>query len=207
VPARFIGRKLRVFLHASEIVILDGRTEVARHERSVVKGSQTLILDHYLEVLLRKPGAMPGATALVQAREAGVFTVAHEAFWAAACTAHGADEGTRALIEVLLLHRRMPAADVIAGMTVALAAGATSADVVAVEARRGGRVSPDLGQPAGHDPRARVVSLTERRMAQLPPDNRPPPSVAHYDQLLQRRAAGASPSAPPDPGIDLDGEF
>ena len=50
---------------------------------SVRKGSQTLILDHYLEVLVRKPGALPGATALAQARAAGMFTAAHEAFWAA----------------------------------------------------------------------------------------------------------------------------
>ena len=60
---------------------LDGRRT---HERLVVKGGQSLTLDHYLEVLLRKPGALPGATALVQARASGVFTPAHEAFWAAA---------------------------------------------------------------------------------------------------------------------------
>ena len=35
---------------------------------------KVLDLDHYLEILLRKPGALPGATALVQARAAGVFT-------------------------------------------------------------------------------------------------------------------------------------
>jgi transposase len=200
VPARFIGLTVRVMLRASHLVILDGRTEIARHERSVVKKSQTLVLDHYLEVLLRKPGAMSGSTALAQAREAGVFTMAHEAFWAAAVKAHGEAAGTRALIDVLLLHRRLPAADVIAGITIALHPGATSADVVAMEARRAQQVSqpglatadPDL--PATASEQRRVVSLTERRLAALPPDSRPLPSVAHYDQLLRRRAAGhASP--------------
>lgn len=33
-----------------------------------------LDLDHYLEVLKVKPGALPGATALVQAKAAGAFT-------------------------------------------------------------------------------------------------------------------------------------
>ena len=42
------------------------------------------MLDHYLEILIRKPGALPGAAALAQARAAGMFTSAHEAFWAAA---------------------------------------------------------------------------------------------------------------------------
>ena len=35
-----------------------------------------LTLDHYLEVLGYKPGALPGATALAQARAAGAFTPA-----------------------------------------------------------------------------------------------------------------------------------
>ncbi|MGA5305911.1 IS21 family transposase [Nucisporomicrobium flavum] len=201
VPARFIGQTVRVMLHASEVVVFDGRTEIARHERSVTKGSQTLVLDHYLEVLLRKPGALSGSTALAQARESGVFTMAHEAFWAAAKKAHGDADGTRALIDVLLLHRRLPAADVIAGLTLALTAGATSADVVAVEARRARQVSrsaPSADVPAGDSEQRRVVSLTERRLAALPTDNRPLPSVAHYDQLLRRRSAG---QPPPSEGV------
>lgn len=35
----------------------------------------------YLEGLLRKPGALPGATALEQARFAGKFTPVHDAGW------------------------------------------------------------------------------------------------------------------------------
>jgi hypothetical protein len=69
--------------------VFEGRAEVARHERSSRKGSQILLLDHYLEVLKYKPGPLPGATALVQARANGAFTSVHEAFWAAARKAHG----------------------------------------------------------------------------------------------------------------------
>ncbi len=43
---------------------------IARHERSQRKGAELLVLDHYLEVLLRKPGALPGANALAPARAA-----------------------------------------------------------------------------------------------------------------------------------------
>jgi hypothetical protein len=107
VPARLIGRQVRVLLHASEVVIYDGRTEVARHERLVAKGGVRLELDHYLEALLRKPGALPGATSLEQARAAGRFTPVHDAWWEAVRKAHGDAEGTRTLIEVLLLHRHM----------------------------------------------------------------------------------------------------
>jgi hypothetical protein len=115
VPTRFIGRQVRVLLHASELVVFDGRTEIAQHERLLTKSGSRLELVHYLEALLRKPGALPGATVLEQARAAGQFTPIHEAWWTAACNAHGDTAGTRALIEVLLLHRHMQHDHVVAG--------------------------------------------------------------------------------------------
>ena len=39
-----------------------------------------------------------------------------------------------------------------------------------------------------------VTSLTLRRLAALPPDTRPLPSVAAYDQLLRRPPRAATPS-------------
>ena len=183
VPARLIGHRVRGVLHASELVLFDGRTEVARHERATVRGSEVLVLDHYLEVLVRKPGALRGATALVQARAAGTFTAAHEAFWVAARTAHGDGGGTRALVEVLLLHRHHAHADVVAGITAALAVGAVSPDIVALETRKHAQQHTTR---AAADPV--VVNLQARRLAEitdpLPPDLRPLPSVAAYDSLL-----------------------
>ena len=80
VPARFIGHRLRVKLSASTVTVFDRGIVVARHQRAAGKGVKVLDLDHYLEILLRKPGALPGATALAQARAAGVFTTTHDAF-------------------------------------------------------------------------------------------------------------------------------
>jgi transposase len=204
VPAAMIGRRVRVSLRASELVILDGRREIARHPRLIRKGAQALVLDHYLEVLVRKPGALPGATALVQARESGVFTAEHEAFWAAARAAHGDGGGTRALVEVLLLHRHLAHADVVAALGAVVPVGGITADVVAVEARKIAATraavpldTDDENAPVRPSDR-RVVSLTERRLgdpasviAGLPPDERPLPSVSAYDELLARRTTTA----------------
>lgn len=82
-----------------------GPRVVARRERAAGKYAETLVLDHYLEVLRRKPGALPGATTLARPRAAGTFTAAHQAYWDAARRKHGDAAGTRALIEVLLAHR------------------------------------------------------------------------------------------------------
>jgi len=84
VPARLIGTRVRVALSANQLAIFDGGRRVAVHPRLAASGAEHLELDHYLEILLRKPGALPGAAALAQARAAGTFTAAHEAFWAAA---------------------------------------------------------------------------------------------------------------------------
>ena len=209
VPARFINRVVRVSLRASEVIIFDGRTEIARHPRVVAVHGQSVNLDHYLEVLQHKPGALPGSTALAHARASGAFTSAHEAFWAAARKADGDAGGTKALIDVLLLHRSMTTEDVVAGITAALTVGAVTADVVAVEARRHqAENQSETPRPAVEPvrgPERRVVSLTQRRLADpaaviagLPADKRPLPSVAGYDQLLrlpERTEPAASPAA------------
>ncbi|MEV4283694.1 IS21 family transposase [Actinoplanes xinjiangensis] len=192
VPVRLVGRPVRVQLHASHLVVYDGREQVAWHERLMAKGGSRLDLDHYLEGLIRKPGALPGATALEQARAAGRFTPVHDAWWAAARKAHGDAAGTRALIEVLLLHRHMPHDHVVAGLATAVRAGALTADAVALEARKFAETDdrPPTSSPGLRTLPANVISLTERRLAQLPTDTRPLPTVTAYDQLLRRRAEG-----------------
>jgi hypothetical protein len=80
VPACYAGRRLPVRLSATVVEVLDGPQVVAWHERAAGKYAEILVLDHYLEVLRRKPGALPGATALAQARAAGTFTAAHQRY-------------------------------------------------------------------------------------------------------------------------------
>ena len=55
---------MNVRLSAMKVEVLDGPRVVARHERPAGQYAEVLTLDHYLEVLKYKPGAMPGATAL-----------------------------------------------------------------------------------------------------------------------------------------------
>ncbi|SFR38602.1 Transposase [Microbacterium azadirachtae] len=196
VPASLIGRRVRAILRASEVLVYEGRRLVARHERVGVRNGQAVELDHYLEVLKFKPGALNGSTALAHARASGAFTAAHQAFWDASRRVNGDAAGTRELIDVLLLHRHMPAEAVVAGITAALSVGSVLADVVALEARR----AAENGPAAAGQPRvpatANVASITQRRLmdplaviAGLPPDRRPTPSVAQYDELLARRVA------------------
>lgn len=190
VPARFIGRKVRVSLRANHLIIFDGRREVARHPRLSRRYSYRDELDHYLEILLAKPGALAGSSALAIARAEGTFTASHQAFWDAAMSAHGRAAGTRALIEVLLLHRHRPAAAVLFAITAALAAGSTSPELVAVEARKaaGGLGSPESVDVTDLDlPEPRAGDTAGSGPPQL--QRRPMPSVAEYDHLLTHHRA------------------
>lgn len=168
VPARYAARRLAVRLSAMTVEVLDGPQVVAAHERAAGKYAEVLILDHYLEVLKYKPGAMPGATALAQARAAGAFTPSHQRYWDAARRARGDAAGTRALIEVLLGHRTLPAAALAEAMDRAVSSGALDPQAVLIDARRlaAGPVAPviPIGALARYD--------------------RPAPVLAGYDQLL-----------------------
>lgn len=188
VPTRLINRPVRVLLNASDLTVFDSRTPITHHERLFTKGGSRLELDHYLEALVRKPGALPGSTALDQARAAGTFTAAHDAWWAAACKTHGDTAGTRALIEVLLLHRHLRTEHVVAGIHAALQAGAFTADAVALEARKAAdtdvSTTPTIAADTSVDPQTPIRSLTQQRLSHLPADARSLPTVTSYDQLL-----------------------
>jgi transposase len=173
VPARYAGRRLPVRLSATAVEVLDGPRVLARHERAAGKYGEILVLDHYLEILRRKPGALPGAAALAQARAAGIFTAAHQRYWDAARRKHGDAAGTLALIEVLLAHRALPAATLAAAMDTAVSSGVLDPQVIVIEARRraGGQAAPviAIGALARYD--------------------RPAPALDAYDQLLTGNSA------------------
>ena len=75
VPARLAGWTVNVRLGATFVEVRSGGRVVASHERAGTRGAQSLVLDHYLEVLVRKPGALPNATALAQAFWPGPLTL------------------------------------------------------------------------------------------------------------------------------------
>jgi hypothetical protein len=141
-----------------------------RHERAAGRHVETLVLDHYLEVLKGKPGALPGATALAQAKASGAFTATHQQYWDAARRARGDAAGTRALIELLLAHRTLPRAGLEAAMRTAVDTGLIDPQVVLIHARR----SAGADQPAAVIPIGTAWSRYDR----------PAPTLTRYDQVL-----------------------
>ena len=168
VPARYVGRRLTVRLSATTVEVLDANRILATHERAAGRYLEVLTLDHYLEVLKTKPGALPGATALAQAKACGAFTATHQAYWDAARKARGDAAGTRALIEVLLAHRTLPADALITAMGKAVQGGTLDPQVVLIDARR-----------AANEHVAAIIPI-----GALHRYDRPVPTLTGYDDLL-----------------------
>lgn len=71
VPVRLAGLRVSVRIGARDITVSHGGELVARHERLRGRYGTSATLDHYLELLERKPGGLQHSVALRQERERG----------------------------------------------------------------------------------------------------------------------------------------
>jgi hypothetical protein len=175
VPVRLVGMKVAARVGAREIEVLaDGRS-VATHPR--LRGSQlrSARLDHYLELLKDKPGALEHSLALRQERERGRWPDCFDELWQVLRERVGASEAARQIVDVLMLCRDHDPATVALAVRGALTAGAI--DGRAVELLIDRKTRP----PAG------TIELSDR----LALHQRPAPGLGEYDQLLDNsRAVG-----------------
>jgi hypothetical protein len=132
-----------------------------------------LDLEHYLDVLIRKPGALAGSTPLEQWRAQGRWPPSYDQFWAGLKQRQGKQEGTRAMIEVLMLGREYGAPALQRALAAALEFGCSDVGAVHLLLRAettAPRAVPDAVEIGG-----------------LHSYDRPLPTLANYDQLLSRR--------------------
>jgi hypothetical protein len=125
-----VGTTVEAKVYSAYVEIWHSGRCVARHERCYGRHQQVLELDHYLEVLKKKPGAMAGSTALEQCRAQGRWPANYDRFWSLASERNGRQAGTRTMIEVLLLGRTYSAVRVHRAVEEALAMGASSLSAV-----------------------------------------------------------------------------
>jgi transposase len=172
VPVALAGLKVSARLGAREITISHGGREVARHERLHGRFGTSAQLDHYLELLRRKPGAMERSVALAQERGRGAWPGCFDELWAALSARYGRSEAARQMVDVVLLCREHGPDELALAVRGALTAGAIDGRAVAVLARRADSARPDTPAP--------LTDLEPRLAAH----ERPAPDLADYDQLL-----------------------
>ena len=172
VPVRLAGLRINARVAAREVVLSHAGREVARHPRSHGRFETVARLDHYLELLQHKPGALKGSLPLRQERSNGRWPACFDELWQRLDDRYGRSEAAAQMVDVLLLAREHGPDRVELAVKGALAAGAHDGRAVALLARR---TEQRAAQPA---------------LFELPPllqaTRRPTPTLDQYDQLLQR---------------------
>lgn len=168
VPVR-AGRTVQAKITPSSVELMyEGRC-VATHERCYGRYQEVLDLEHYLDVLERKPGALAGSKPLAQWREAGRWPQSYDRLWQHLVERHGRGKGTRQMIELLQLGRGYGQDRLRAAVEEALALGC--GDSAAVRYLLGAK---DLERSCP----------TPISVGKLAAFERPLPDVGDYDRLL-----------------------
>ena len=168
--------KVLTNLYSAHVQIWHQARCVARHERCYERHKKVLELEHYLDVLTKKPGALAGSTALEQCRAQGRWPASYDQFWDVLRQRQGKQEGTRAMIEVLLLAREHGPARVRQAVEEALELGCSDAGAVRYLLSVSGQEQPPPAAPAD-------IGALNRH-------DRPQPSLEDYDRLRPGRPLG-----------------
>jgi len=99
------GQTVQARIYSNTVELWHDNRCVGRHERSYGKQQQVLDLEHYLDVLEHKPGAMAGSKPLEQCRQSGRWPASYDRFWEGLIERQGKQQGTREMIAILKLDR------------------------------------------------------------------------------------------------------
>lgn len=164
------GTKVEAKAYAAYVEIWREGRCVARHERCFSRQQKVLNLEHYLDVLAKKPGALAGSMPLEQWRTQGRWPESFDRFWENLQQRRGRQDGTRAMIDVLLLGRQHGYEPVRRAVEQALSLGGSDVAII--------RYLLELERSEQHAP---AMAL---QVGWLDQYERPLPNLQDYDRLL-----------------------
>jgi hypothetical protein len=173
------GSKTQVRALPSSIEVWYCGKRVAVHERCYERGKQIFNLEHYLDVLDKKPGALPGARPLAQWRALGLWPETFDRLWVLWKERLGKHESNRAMVDLLLLAPKHGWPALRAAVQKALDLGCTDENAVQCL----------LAQSAVP---AAIVKLSSAELGDLSRYDRPMPDMNTYDKLLTSLPVPAS---------------
>ncbi|MGH3130553.1 MAG: IS21 family transposase [Gaiellaceae bacterium] len=175
VPASLAGLRIRARIGAREISFWHDGKQVASHERLAGKHQISAQLEHYLDLLQRKPGALARSLALRQERDRGDWPACFDELWTRIQERCGRQDAARQMVDVLMLCREHGPEPVELAVRGALAAGAHDGRAIAVLVNRTTR------------PQVAALEIDARLAGVGQP---PPEDLGEYDQLRRQQGAG-----------------
>jgi hypothetical protein len=166
-----VGSEVQAKVYAAEVEFWQEGKCIARHDRCFSRQKKVLNLEHYLDVLSKKPGALAGSSALEQWRAQGRWPASFDQLWEELKKRRGKQEGTRAMIDLLLLGRTHGYDALREALEKSVAMGCMDVSAVVLLLQGSREVRPPL-EPV--------------EIGELSRYDRPQPTLADYDQLLRK---------------------
>ncbi len=167
------GLRSEVVLWPNEVEVYHGGERVARHARCYGRGYEFFELEHYLDVLEKKPGALAGSTPLAQWRAAGRWPDCMDRLWARMIERQGRLVAAREMVGLVRAGSVEGWPRMIVAVEEALRLGTCDGGAVLYIFRE-----PDAAK------RERYQMALAEELAQF---ERPMPDLDEYDQLLTER--------------------
>ena len=161
---------VQIRIGAARVDIYHQGNLVARHERLFERAKYSLNIEHYLDVFLRKPGALSGSLTLAQAREQGQWPDSYDRMWNDLQERHGKGEGTRRMIHLLRLGKKHGVDVLRKTIEQAYSAGCKNVETVEHLLRESQKRIPEISP-----------SLDVGALGRF---NRELPTLNHFDSLL-----------------------
>ncbi|MDE5416358.1 IS21 family transposase [Alkalihalobacterium chitinilyticum] len=102
VPSRYVGQSVWTKIFVDRVIVMAQNQVIAEHKRSYERNQMVTELDHYLEILLKKPRAIRDAHAFHSSDIPDVFRRFHRKM-----REQEGSVGDRKFIRLLLLHREI----------------------------------------------------------------------------------------------------
>lgn len=145
VPTEYALRKVSAVIHVDWIELFHSGKRIARHQRLFGNNKWQLDPMHYLDLIYQRPQAFDSARPIVQWRSQ--WPVCLERLLERFRQKQGDTKGTKEFVQVLMLFKDHPMADVIGAVEAALAANVSSSEAVSHLMENSRKHSGDQIQP------------------------------------------------------------
>jgi hypothetical protein len=163
------GSIVEARVYSSTVEFRHHGSRIASHERCYSRLQKIFDLEHYLEVLERKPGALRGSTPLAQWRAQGRWPESYDRIWEQLTERQGRQGGTKAMVTLIRMGREFGYEKLRTAVEQALDLGCE--DVAAI---RHLLMSDQLQHTVGEPIEIGALSAYER----------PLPTMIEYDRLF-----------------------
>lgn len=114
VPTKYVGEKVTLKITATEVEIIVSNSMITKHNRIIGKNQDSLNLDHYLELLLRKTRALDNTKVYKPQQLPQIYEEYRRQLIARN------PKGNRDFVKILMLHREYPSNQITEAVEIAM---------------------------------------------------------------------------------------